>query len=187
MTKNLLLLFVAMNLGCSPASSGRSEDVQSDAHRNSSVVKSNTLADAPNEGPVPSQLETNATYGVRADCEEFEVLTKKDADANFINIVSDGKVAESIKLPRGIAVNGFSLNYAKKTENGFMFSIEYGSRFYYYKEFRFTCRNGTFYLTEILVSTHDQADPENSGKESTVRVEPNQPLGDFSVTAYMKD
>ena len=120
-------------------------------------------------------------------CQDYRLETVREGESNLIKVIQENEITKIIKLPTGLSVNGFSLRDAKKSKDGFEFSIDYGSRLYYGKDFHFVCNDGGFYLTKIFVRTHDQADPENSSKESTVRVKPPVSLDDFSIADYMKE
>ena len=112
-----------------------------------------------------------------------EVFRDPVREADDVNIVQGGKVLKSIKLP-GQEVNGFSLNRSKKTKAGFEFSIEYGTRIYYYKRFIFICRRNRFYLSRVIVESFDKQNPEKLYKKVS---RPNLPLENFLVTNFMRE
>lgn len=145
-----------------------------------SVIVNSTPIGAPHTSP-------RSEISRKTDCRDFALETGKDEEYNLINIKQDGVTTNVIKLPTGLSKIGFALNFAKKTNDGFLFSIEYGSRFYYEKEFYFGCKRGGFYLTKVIVRTHDQGDPEESPKDLTMRVHPAVPLDRFLITDYMTE
>ena len=90
-----------------------------------------------------------------------DVVRDPIREADDVNIVQGGKLLKTISLP-GQEVNGFSLDWARKTKAGFEFSIEYGSRYYYHKQFIFICRRNKFYLSRVIVDSFDKHNPEKS-------------------------
>lgn len=61
---------------------------------------------------------------------------------------------------------GYSTNYIRKEKDGFSFSIEYGSRYYYNYEFYFKFENNKFYLKKMSETTFDKANPKESGSKN---------------------
>src|SRR5688572_27771362 len=114
----------------------------------------------------------------------LDVVRDPIREADDVNIVQAGRVLKSIKLP-GQEVNGFSLNRTRKTKAGFEFSIEYGSRIYYYKRFIFICRRNKFYLSRVIVESFDKQNPEKWYKKVS-RVNPNLPLEKFEVANFIR-
>ena len=114
-----------------------------------------------------------------------DVVRDKVREADDVNIVQGGRVLKVINLP-GQEVNGFSLNRWRKTKAGFEFSIEYGTRIYYYKRFIFICRRNRFYLSRVIVESFDKHNPENSYKKVS-RGNLNLPLENFKVANYMRE
>lgn len=120
-----------------------------------------------------------------SDSNGYKVEKNRDDEFNLVNIVQDDKVVETLKLPTGLSQNGFALNWAKKTQRGFEISIEYGSRFYYQKEFNFECKESQFYLTKIITNTFDKNDPKKSWRKRKTNIKPNIPFSNFKVTDYI--
>jgi hypothetical protein len=120
-------------------------------------------------------------------CNELDFKLLREHDANLIYVTRSETTVETIKLPTGLVVNGFSVNFVKKTKNGFQFSVEYGSRYYYEKTFYFNCRDGKFFLTQLRVQSHDQANPEKTSKNSLVKIRPAVKLERFDISNYMKE
>ena len=115
---------------------------------------------------------------------EVEVVFDQDRKANNIVLVVGGKPRNIVKLPNQSEVNGYALNWAKKTKEGIEISVEYGSRYYFGKRFLFDCKDGEFYLTRFNVESFDKYKPDKwTNKE--VRVRPAVPLGDFEITKYL--
>lgn len=102
-----------------------------------------------------------------------------------VNVTAGGKLLRAIDVPwhDDSRVSGFSLNWARKTKEGFEISIEYGSRYYYSKRLMFDCRNGGFYLTRIKVESFDKNRPEK-WTDKTVSVKPMVPIDKFRVLDY---
>jgi len=191
MSKYLMILFLSLFEGCT--SIKNDSPGKEIGNRNSSAISNRVeiTNESASVSPTPSGSSydsiNTAETSRNTRCEDYRLETARHDDSNFINLFQGGATPKIIKLPTGLSVNGFALNYVKKTGNGFLFSIEYGSRFYYGKEFHFVCKGGEFYLTKVFVRTHDQADPENSTKESTMRITPPVSLDRFSIANYMKE
>lgn len=64
--------------------------------------------------------------------------------------------------------SGFSLDELKKTPEGFLVSIEYGSIIYNRKRFYFTFKDNTFYLQKIHSSWFDKHQPNDFFERDSV-------------------
>lgn len=132
--------------------------------------------------PAPPQL------AVRGEsCDDYVYDRVRESDSNLIRILQSDVVVAAIKLPTGQDINGFSVNFVREIDEGFLFSVEYGSRYYFEKTFFFECRNGKFFLFRMKVRTHDQADPERTSKEQIVKVDPAVPLENFDIWDYIPE
>lgn len=116
----------------------------------------------------------------------LEVVEDVEREAKNINVLVGNKIKWVIKLPSPLDQNGYALNWAKKTDNGFEISIEYGSRIYFDKTFVFHKKNEGFHLTEIKVESFDKQKTEKSNK-TTVKFEAPVPIEKFNIEDYMKD
>jgi hypothetical protein len=128
--------------------------------------------------------ENSKTFDCSAP-NSYKVERDRDDEFNLVNIVQNNKIVETLKLPTGLSQNGFAINWVKKKKSGFEISIEYGSRFYYQKDFGFLCKNSQLYLITIKTTTFDKHNPENSWKEYMTNVKPIVPLSNFRVTDYL--
>ena len=90
----------------------------------------------------------------------------------------------TIQLPTEAELNGFAVNWVKKTKTGFEIAIEYGTRIYYAKRFIFVCRQRKFYLSTIRVESFDKHNPAK-WKRKVIRVRPNLPVEKFSVNNFI--
>src|ERR1044072_3014634 len=133
--------------------------------------------------PVATLFLSFITHCRKLDAYNADVVKHPIRQASIVNIMQDGKVLKAINLP-GQEVNGFSLDYARKTKAGFEFSIEYGSRMYYHKQFIFICRRNNFYLSRVIVDSFDKHNPEKS-RMKVNRF--NLPLEKFIVTNFMRE
>lgn len=115
----------------------------------------------------------------------YTLLVESSDDSKRVIIREARKDIKSIELPTQSEVNGFSLNWAKQIEGGIEISIEYGSRFYYNKDFRLNCRGALFFLSEIRVTSFDKRDPQRTWKERTTRIDPEIPLETFFITEFI--
>jgi hypothetical protein len=137
--------------------------------------------------PVAKRAAVPDEASKTVDCgkpDGYSVVEGQNPGTNDVNIVADGKVLWSIRLPTGIEHNGFGFNWAKKTKEGFEISVEYGSRYHYAKRFNFICKRGKFYLSNIIVDNFDKADPEK-WTTKVIRVKPNLPLEKFLIDDFM--
>lgn len=128
----------------------------------------------------PSDAGTSACD----DPKGYSVEEGKEPGTNSAKILRGDTVLHTIKLPTEAEVNGFAVNWVKKTKEGFEIAIEYGTRMYYAKRFIFICKQHTFYLSKIRVDSFDRQNPEK-WKRKVIRVRPNVPLEKFSVTDFM--
>jgi hypothetical protein len=103
-----------------------------------------------------------------------------------ILIANGTRVKHKILLPTQIEVSGFSLNGIKKTDNGFRISIEYGSRYYYEKEFYFENIKQEFYLSKITITSMDKFTPSDMVVKSKI-IHPKQPISKFELKMYVED
>lgn len=123
------------------------------------------------------------------------VVSCANKDFNLVVLYKNGKKSVVIKdgtatikkinLPNQPDVNGFALKWVRETKEGFEISIEYGSRFYYEKNFIFICQQNEFYLSAIEIGTYDKHDPENSWKEYSTKIKPLLPLEKFSINDFI--
>ena len=144
-------------------------------------IAETTIPTIPVNNILANEEPTNINCGNLDTYDVFVVAEEK----RTVNITADGRLLRAIEVPWQIdsGVNGFSLNWAKKTKSGFEISIEYGSRFYYNKRLVFVCTNNDFYLTSMEIDSFDKAYPETWTKK-TLRVKPTVPLSEFSVMNY---
>jgi hypothetical protein len=122
------------------------------------------------------------------------VVTDPDRDTEktittpkILNIVAGDETRVAIRIPTYSDANGFSLRSAEKTKEGFEITIEYGTRYYYQKQFDFICKEGDFYLYKVKVESFDKFDPasrENWDRKE-IEIKPNLPVGKFSIFDYL--
>lgn len=148
--------------------------------------------------PTPKIMEVQEEYDSKDDVSTIK-LTCGGRNFNLVNhyeyernlkkiyVELEGKKIKTISLPSNLTVNGFSMNWLKKTEKGFEMSIEYGTILYYQKDFNFFCKNNTFYLGKIYIESFDKNKPEDSYEERTIIVKPLIPLTKFSINKYIED
>src|ERR1044072_4889356 len=117
-------------------------------------------------------------------CDEYSVEEGTDPGTNSVKIVRGGQVLHTIKLLTVAERNGFAFDGVKKTKQGFEMAVEYGSRFFYRKNFIFICRHNKFYLSKIGIDSFDKQNPEKWSRK-VIRVRPNVPLEKFSITDFM--
>ncbi len=181
MNNFILIILLLIPTACSDFKSSKNvEDSDKTPISNEVILVSNNLQ---NNNLILKSEDSN-----KFDCSElngYKVEKDRDNEFNLVNIVQDEKIVETLKLPTGLSQNGFALNWAKRTKSGVEISIEYGSRFYYQKNFIFECVNHQLYLTKINITTFDKHNPEKSWKERKTDVKPKVPLSNFKVTDYI--
>lgn len=121
------------------------------------------------------------------DCDDPKGYSLEEGtipDTRTLNIVRDGTVLHTIKLLTEMDRPGFGFDGAKKTDDGFEISIQYGTRNFYAKTFVFICKEHRFYLSKIRVESFDRQKPEEFSKK-VINVQPNVPLEKFSITDFM--
>jgi hypothetical protein len=143
------------------------------------MASNSNLAAKPNAG--------NSRGLSKIDCtnlNSFDVAIVKEP-VRFIELRYDGIPVETVAVPyqADSGVNGFSLNWAKKTKEGFEISIEYGSRMYFSKRLMFECRDSEFLLTKIHVESFDKTNP-SKWTNKTISVRPPVSIRDFRILNY---
>ena len=132
-------------------------------------------------------LTVGLSHAETSHCDDpkgYTVEEGTEPGSNSAKIVRDGAVLHTIKLPTEAEVNGFAVNWVKKTKGGFEIAIEYGTRMYYAKRFNFICKQHKFYLSKIRVDSFDKQNPEKWSRK-VISVRPNVSLEKFSVTDFM--
>ncbi|WP_157495113.1 hypothetical protein [Flavobacterium sp. KJJ] len=81
---------------------------------------------------------------------------------------------------------GYSTNYLKLQKDGFSYSIEYGSRYYYNYEFYFEFRKDNFYLKKIEMKSFDRANPKIT-KSKTRLISSKVSFEKFNIENYLVD
>lgn len=185
MNNCILILFLLLLSACSGSGSSRIEvaDKTPDSNKtfDENLINGNIRIETQT-----AKNESSKNFDC-SDPNSYEIEKDRNDEFNLVNIIQGNKVVETLKLPTGLSQNGFALNWAKKTKSGFEISIEYGSRFYYQKDFGFVCKNRQFYLGTIKTTSFDKHDPENSGEERKIAVKSNVLLSNFKVEDYMTD
>lgn len=169
MTVSMLLLFLTM-VGCSTDS----PPIRAESHSEQQPVSAN------HSSPVAGIEDKGQKTSV---CDNYDV--EEDTDTNSLKIVSGGDVLHTIKLLSDKERNGFAFDGVKKNKEGFELAIEYGSRFFYHKNFIFICKDDKFHLSKIEVDSFDRQNPDKSSKFEVIKVQPNVPLEKFSITDFM--
>lgn len=191
------LLFIAA--GCSPNNSARMTSFQNENaaihNRNSNAPDRNVPVNQENSKNVVVKNANSKTL----DCNNpdgYSLVVVEDPSRNIeeavttpklLNIVVGDEVMTAIKIPTQSDANGFALNWAKKTKEGFEISVEYGSRYYFEKQFNFICKEDSFYLYKVKIESFDKNDPESMDKpdEKEIQIKPNLPIEKFSLFDYL--
>jgi hypothetical protein len=186
-------------VGCSINNSAKTAGVQ---NGNADVPRSTSKA--PDENPPVKNINLNTMVyknetSKPLNCNDpngysLVVITDPErASQNLgtvpqiLNVVSGDKIRVAIKIPTDSDAQNFVLNSTEKTKEGFEITIEYGTRYYYKKQFNFVCKEGDFYLYKMKVESFDKFDPVSRKKwdRKEVKVEPNLPIEKFSIFDYL--
>lgn len=197
-----LLLFVAAS--CSANNSAQTTSSQNENASIYNAAIQNRESNTPDKN-TPVNQESPKTAVVKngnsktLDCNDpnsYSLVVIEDTSRNIeetitvpkiLNVVVGGDIKTSVKIPTQSDANGFSLSSTEKTKEGFEITIEYGSRYYYQKQFNFVCKEGNFYLYKVKVESFDKFNPESSDKpdEKEIQIKPNLPIEKFSILDYL--
>ena len=99
-----------------------------------------------------------------------------------LNVAVGGDIKAAIKMPTDSDAQNF-MGSTEKTKEGFDITVEYGTRYYYRKQFKFVCKEGDFYLYKVRVESFDKFDPESreNWDRKEIEVNPNLPIRKFSI------
>src|SRR5690606_865068 len=110
----------------------------------------------------PSPTAEDTRKGIQCDGLKYSLIT--DRESRIVSIQSGSGQVTTISWPSQSEINGFSLNSVRRMEDTIEISVEYGSRFYFEKAFRFACVKERLLLTDIQIVTFDKMDPETTWK-----------------------
>ncbi len=123
------------------------------------------------------------------DCTDpngYSVAEVMKGDAPYVEIAQGDKVFGAIRVLTGRERNGFVLDEAKKTSTGFEIAVEYGSRYFYHKQFIFICKQQKFYLSKVIVDSFDKQNPEHL-QNKVIKIKPLLPLEKFVLENFMME
>lgn len=202
-SKFLKICFAAWLLPVVAAcSASNSADMTSLQNENAAIHNLNGNASDKN---VPVNQENSKTTAVKndnsktLDCNDpngysLVVVTDPERESQnlgtvprILNIVVGDEVKTAIKIPTDSDAMGFSLSSTEKTKEGFEITIEYGSRYYYQKQFNFICKEDNFYLYKVKIESFDKNDPESMDNwdKKEIQIKPNLPIEKFSLFDYL--
>ena len=78
-------------------------------------------------------------------------------------------------------------NFIRKTKEGFVFSIEFGSRYYYNFKFYFNLYKGNFYLNKVFETSFDKYNTSKKNKSSLKLIKPVIRFDKFNIHNYTDD
>jgi len=110
---------------------------------NSSASNNNSLA-AGESRVDRSSADTKPSRTSGCDPKAYSVEESTEPGIHAVRIARGGTVVHTIETPTGVEWNGFALDWAKKTKEGFEIAIEYGSVIFYGKRLIFICRQNSF-------------------------------------------
>jgi hypothetical protein len=140
-----------------------------------------------NEGSKPLDCDDPNGYSLVVVTDLSRDPEKTITTPKNLNINVGDEIKVAIKIPTDSDAQNFSLTSTEKTKDGFEISIEYGTRYYYQKQFNFVCRKGAFYLYKVKVESFDKFDPgsrENWDRKE-IKIKPNLPIEKFSIFDYL--
>ncbi len=125
--------------------------------RNQPVKNANLKTTVVNNGtPATFDCENLNAYRLVVVTDPDRASQNSGTAPGILNIVAGDEVEVAIKLPTDSDAQNFSLDSAEKTKEGFNITIEYGSRYYYKKQFYFICKEGDFYLREARETAYSE-------------------------------
>jgi hypothetical protein len=108
--------------------------------------------------------------------------------AGILNIIVGDETKVAIKVPSDSDAQNFVLSPPEKTKEGFEITIDYGTRYYYQKQFNFICKEGNFYLNKVRVVSFDKFDHVSKNWDrKEMKIRPNMPIEKFSIFDYLVD
>ncbi len=107
-----------------------------------------------------------------------------DIDKRELLIVKDKIKKYQIKILTPDEAQGFSVNWIKDIGSGFEISIEYGSRYYFQKDFQFIFENNSFYLRKIITNSFDKNKAGKYKKDTKVLDKPIN-ITNFKIEDYI--
>lgn len=195
----LALLLLSIAAGCSANNSAKTTSFQ-----NENAALHNQKSNVPNKNvPVNDQNPRTAVVkngnSKALDCNDpngYSLVVVEDPSRNIeqtvtvpkiLNIVVGDEIRTTIKIPTDSDANGFSLDSVEKTKEGFEIAIEYGTRYYHEKRFKFICKEGNLYLYKVKTEMRDKNFPENWDEpdKKEVQVKPELPIEKFSIFDYL--
>jgi hypothetical protein len=195
----LTVWLLSVAVGCSINNSAKTAGIQ---NGNADVPRSTSKA--PDENPPVKNADLKTTVvkdrdSKILDCDDprgYSLVVVTDPERasqnlgtvpQILNVVSGDKIRVAIKIPTDSDAQNFVLNSTEKTKEGFEITIEYGTRYYYKKQFNFVCEEGDFYLYKVKVESFDKFDSVSRKKwdRKEVKVEPNLPIEKFSIFDYL--
>ena len=194
----VLLLTIAV--GCSVNNSAERVSIQ---NGNTAVHNFNSNSGPTKNPPVKNvNLKTTVIKNgdtMSLDCDDpsgYSLVVATDPERaaqnlgtvpRILNIVAGDEIKVAIKVPTDSDAQNFSLNSTGKTKGGFEITIEYGTRYYYQKQFNFICKEGNFYLYKVKVESFDKFNPASrvNWTKKEIKINPNLPIEKFSIFDYL--
>lgn len=112
-------------------------------------------------------------------------LTLKGGKEGVTLFKGAGEVRTEL-LPSQSEVKKFKLDPLRKTDDGFVLSAEYGTRFYHTKRFEFVCEEGAFRLAKMRSERFDTNNPSRISRKE-MNVKPKTPWEEFGLRLYLID
>ncbi len=94
-------------------------------------------------------------------------IIKQDPDRKEILIIDDMDTIIRSFIPNDLDLMGFSIEKLHVHNDTMVLSVEYGSRYYYYKEFVFKCVKSDVFMVAIKSESFDKADPDKTYLKAT--------------------
>jgi hypothetical protein len=185
--------------GCSVNNSAKTADIQ-----NGNTTVPSITSKALEKNPPVQNVNLKTTVfkngdSKTVDCDDpngFRLVVVPDPErpfpqfgvgAGILNIIAGDETKVAIKVPSDSGAQNFVLSPPEKTKEGFEITIDYGTRYYYQKQFNFICKEGNFYLNKVRVVSFDKFDPvsRDNWDRKEIKINPNLPVEKFSIFDYL--
>lgn len=144
------------------------------------------LPNCSNPGAVSGGGSTVVTETVGACPGEIEQVRHVRGETKRYLVFTTAKDSFEVPLPQPYDLSGFSVDRMEAIDQDFFLLIEYGTRIYWNKEFKFTCSEEGYRLVSITSSNFDKREPESEPTTDTLLVDRSVALRDFQLMEFIE-
>lgn len=117
----------------------------------------------------------------------FEIKNRENEYDRFLLLnINSSFICNHHSLLNTNDFQGYSTNYLKLQKDGFSYSIEYGSRYYYNYEFYFKFIKNNFYLKKMEIKSFDRANPKKIQSKNKI-ITSKVSFERFNIENYLVD